>query len=236
VSERAGDGVALIYGAAAPDAMPPLRAAAGFESPEAARRTAEALAPEARAALASRQPLRMEASDALGARGAGGLLAVPLRVDDRLHGALLCASPEPLTPSAEREVQRLAEQLALRIDHDRLRRELAALRDRAEDARQSAHAREDEILHLSEALFAQDVELLRTHAELGRVEQLKHDFIEKMSRELRTPLNGIIEAIIAVLATLVAPRLFGQLDRSRVTAAETQIDSLETALRKLVPA
>lgn len=37
-------------------------------------------------------------------------------------------------------------------------------------------------------------------------------------------------AIIAVLATLVAPRLFGQLDRSRVTAAETQIDSLETAL------
>ena len=37
-------------------------------------------------------------------------------------------------------------------------------------------------------------------------------------------------AIIAVLATLVAPRLFGQLDRSRVTAAEAQIDMLETAL------
>ncbi|GLK52678.1 type II secretion system major pseudopilin GspG [Maricaulis virginensis] len=37
-------------------------------------------------------------------------------------------------------------------------------------------------------------------------------------------------AIIAVLATLVAPRLFGQLDRARVTSAETQIDMLETAL------
>lgn len=37
-------------------------------------------------------------------------------------------------------------------------------------------------------------------------------------------------AIIAVLATLVAPRLFTQLDRSRVTAAEAQIDSLEAAL------
>ena len=37
-------------------------------------------------------------------------------------------------------------------------------------------------------------------------------------------------AIIAVLATLVAPRLFGQLDRSRVTAAETQIRMIETAL------
>ncbi len=37
-------------------------------------------------------------------------------------------------------------------------------------------------------------------------------------------------AIIATLATIVAPRLFGQLDRSRVTAAETQIRMLETAL------
>ena len=37
-------------------------------------------------------------------------------------------------------------------------------------------------------------------------------------------------AIIAVLATLVAPRLFGQLDNSRVTAAETQIRMIETAL------
>ncbi len=37
-------------------------------------------------------------------------------------------------------------------------------------------------------------------------------------------------AIVAVLATIVAPRLFGQLDRSRVTAAETQIRLIETAL------
>ena len=37
-------------------------------------------------------------------------------------------------------------------------------------------------------------------------------------------------AIVALLATVVAPRLFGQLDRSRITAAETQIRLLETAL------
>lgn len=37
-------------------------------------------------------------------------------------------------------------------------------------------------------------------------------------------------AIIAVLATLVAPRLFGQLDQSRQTAAETQIRMIETSL------
>lgn len=37
-------------------------------------------------------------------------------------------------------------------------------------------------------------------------------------------------AIIAVLATLVAPRLFAQLDNSRATAAATQIRMIETAL------
>ncbi|MGI9591629.1 MAG: sensor histidine kinase, partial [Myxococcota bacterium] len=34
---------------------------------------------------------------------------------------------------------------------------------------------------------------------LGKVEKLKNDFIERMSRELRTPLNSIIETIISVM-------------------------------------
>jgi len=54
-------------------------------------------------------------------------------------------------------------------------------------------------------------------------------------RSRRRPGYSLMEilvavAIIAVLATLVAPRLFGQLDRSRVTVAETQIRMVETAL------
>lgn len=40
----------------------------------------------------------------------------------------------------------------------------------------------------------------------------------------------IAVAIIAVLATLVGPRLLGQLDRSKVTAARTQIRMIETSL------
>src|SRR4029434_3026762 len=57
----------------------------------------------------------------------------------------------------------------------------------------------EEVLRLSEALFAQDIELLRSTEKLGKIERLKDDFIEKMSRELRTPLNRMIEAIISVL-------------------------------------
>ena len=40
----------------------------------------------------------------------------------------------------------------------------------------------------------------------------------------------IAVAIIAVLGTLVAPQLFNQLDRSKVTTANTQIRMIETAL------
>ncbi len=61
--------------------------------------------------------------------------------------------------------------------------------------------RSDELLRLSEELFAQDIELLRSNEKLGKIEKLKNDFIEKMSRELRTPLNSIIEATITVLSS-----------------------------------
>lgn len=40
----------------------------------------------------------------------------------------------------------------------------------------------------------------------------------------------VVLAIIAVLATLVGPRLFSQLDKSKVTTAKTQIQTLATAL------
>lgn len=43
----------------------------------------------------------------------------------------------------------------------------------------------------------------------------------------------VVLAIMAVLASLVAPRLLGQVDRSKVTAAQAQISALKTALDTL---
>jgi signal transduction histidine kinase len=89
--------------------------------------------------------------------------------------------------------------LSLHLDHAHLSHEY---REATLASSKSAGKREDqseEILKLSEALFAQDIELLRSNEKLGKIEKLKNDFIEKMSRELRTPLNSIIEAIISVL-------------------------------------
>lgn len=40
----------------------------------------------------------------------------------------------------------------------------------------------------------------------------------------------VVMAILAVIATLVGPRLFNQLDRSKVTTAQTQVRMLRTSL------
>jgi general secretion pathway protein G len=43
----------------------------------------------------------------------------------------------------------------------------------------------------------------------------------------------IVLAIIALIAALVGPRLFAQLDRSKVTTARVQVRALETALETM---
>lgn len=43
----------------------------------------------------------------------------------------------------------------------------------------------------------------------------------------------VVMAILAVIATLVTPRLFTQLDKSKVTTTKTQVDMLRTSLDTL---
>jgi signal transduction histidine kinase len=136
----------------------------------------------------------------LGARAAGGIHVHPLRAGMRVHGAVAVGWPE--VPSAERaeRVAELVETIASHFAVAHLETENAELRTRVERSGGPDTANQsDEVLRLSEALFAQDIELLRSTEKLGKIERLKNDFIEKMSRELRTPLNSIIEAIISVL-------------------------------------
>ena len=104
------------------------------------------------------------------------------------------------TPRERHALELCSDVLRLELEAAELRAEVDALRARLAEIDRGAEEKSDEVLKLSEALFAQDIELLRNNERLGQIEKLKNDFIEKMSRELRTPLNGIIEAIIAVLA------------------------------------
>ena len=201
-AELAGGGIALLFaevpGSETPAPLPPLRAAAGFQSPGEARGAADAIGPSLYDVVEQDRIHVAPGPASLGAAAAGGLWIAPLGFDGRVHGALVIGSPASLPEETRRTLELLARSVAVRLDHLHLAAQLAKLANPAPPA--GGEEKSDEILKLSEALFAQDIELLRNNGKLGKVEKLKNDFIEKMSRELRTPLNGIIEAIISVLA------------------------------------
>jgi len=190
-------GRALVFAGRAQDSMtPPLRAAAGFGSPDEARAAAEAIGPSVVDAALSGEATSNAAPASLG----GVVTALPMAVAPRIHGVIaVLADSEPADTVGE-NLASICRSAAIRMDHAALLGRVEALEQELANGGASADQQSDEILKLSEALFAQDIELLRNNEKLGKVEKLKHDFIEKMSRELRTPLNSIIESIITVLA------------------------------------
>jgi signal transduction histidine kinase len=201
VVEQVGEGVCLVFAAAPGDATPDgaarLRAAAGFASAQAARDAAQSVLPQVREILGSARPRQAEAPPALAERAKAGLTLLPLVFEQHVLGVLVVGSAVALDARASESLAGFAGQLAVRLDHARLAEELSRRQGAAAEG--SEPGKSEELLKLSEALFAQDIELLRKNEKLGKIEKLKNDFIEKMSRELRTPLNSIIEAIISVL-------------------------------------
>lgn len=182
------------------DAPLRLRTAAGIASPEVARAAASALAGALSEIVQTGQAQRLAPIAPLGARGAGGLVLVPIANETRVVGAFVAATAAPLASVALCAIESTAEGIGARAQWSECALEAEALRARLDEIDHATEEKSDEVLKLSEALFAQDIELLRNNERLGQIEKLKNDFIEKMSRELRTPLNSIIESIIAVLA------------------------------------
>ncbi|HBZ72028.1 MAG TPA: hypothetical protein DEP35_20780 [Deltaproteobacteria bacterium] len=201
-AEHAGGGVALVYGMGSGKESSELRlrAAAGFPKAADARSVAAELVAAVQEVVRSGNHRTLPAAPMLGARGAGGTLVLPLVFEGRVQGALVAAGPQPIGLPAVESLALLAAVGAIRIDHSRVSRENDGLQKRLSEIDRVTDQKSDEILKLSETLFAQDIELLRNQEKLGKIEKLKNDFIEKMSRELRTPLNSIIESVISVLA------------------------------------
>ncbi len=201
VAARAAEqakGSALVFAHAPQEAPPftsaPLRAAAGFDSQEAARLAADGVASIARDCHETGEGVATEIADL------GCVNAFPICSEGRVWGVLVVASPSAPSEPVQQIFSSLADSAALRTDHAWLATRNSELEEKLGSPQATNEEPGDEILKLSEALFAQDIELLRSNEKLDSVQKLKSDFIEKMSRELRTPLNGIIEAIISVLA------------------------------------
>ena len=201
-ARAAGGGLVLVFAADADSDDMRLRAAAGFAAPDQARAAGAALAPHMGEALRGSDVYEIEPDGlALGARAAAGIRVHPVRVGAHRYGAVAVGSPGVPTAEQVDRVAEIVESLALHFDHARIARDCDELRAQLSNGaeKEDPEIQSDEVLRLSEQLFAQDIELLRNTEKLGKIERLKNDFIEKMSRELRTPLNSIIEAIISVL-------------------------------------
>ncbi len=206
MSELVGGGLVLLFAASPGDRTlenaSRLRAASGFLAPETAREAAQSLLANVREVISNGVERPLAPLPTLGERAAGGLVVVPMQLDGGTHGALVIGSPDPIDAAVLDLIRNEAQHLALRVDHTHIAAELYETRAKLQQQPHSPIPEEsEEVLKLSEALFAQDIELLRTNEKLGEIEKLKNDFIEKMSRELRTPLNSIIEAIISVLTS-----------------------------------
>jgi signal transduction histidine kinase len=200
-ADAVGGGLSLVFamGEASPHDVR-LRAASGFSTPEEARNAGSALASHVRAAIAGSGVAELPADAAsLGPRASGGVRIHPVQLDGHVHGALVLGAPAKPNDEQDARVAEIVEAVSVHLDHARLARECASLRASFQGKGGDDGEASEEVLRLSEALFAQDIELLRSTEKLGKIERLKNDFIEKMSRELRTPLNSIIEAIISVL-------------------------------------
>ena len=200
-ARAAGGGLVLVFAVEDGSDDVRLRAAAGFAAPDQARAAGVALASHVGEALRGSGVYEIEVDGlALGARAAGGVRVHPVRLGAQRYGAVAVGSPEVPTAEQVDRVAEVVETIAIQFDHARIARDCDALRAQLTSApAPEGVVQNDEVLRLSEALFAQDIELLRNTEKLGKIERLKNDFIEKMSRELRTPLNSIIEAIISVL-------------------------------------
>jgi two-component system sensor histidine kinase ChiS len=203
-AELAGAESSLVFAAVPdePDGPAPsrLRAAAGFASVDEAQATATALATSVAQCIRQKQSLTASGAHGMGSRGIEGFVLIPLLVEDRLHGVMAVGASAPFAPAASETVGLLAATMAIHIDHFELSDEVKRLRVRGAEEVGPPGDEGEELLKLSETLFAQDIELLRSNEKLGQIEKIKSDFIEKMSRELRTPLNSIIESTISVLA------------------------------------
>jgi signal transduction histidine kinase len=205
MAERAGNGLALIFVTAPENGSPEnttrLRAAAGFPVAETARNAAQALMTTIREVIATGTEQQLGALPSLEERSKGGVIVVPMTLEGRCHGAMVVGAPNAIEADLRESIEREVSKLALLLDHGRVCEELESTRAELANRQSSEVPRDNsqEVLELSEALFAQDIELLRNNEKLGKIEKLKNDFIEKMSRELRTPLNSIIESIISVL-------------------------------------
>ncbi len=133
-------------------------------------------------------------------RKPGGVAAHPLLFRDKMLGVLVLAGLRPFPPEDIQLMQLLSDQIALVFSQERIITKTNLMAEELSSKEKLIQGHDDELLRKSEELFNQDLELLKKDERLKEAEKLKQDFLEKMSRELRTPLNLMIHHLICALS------------------------------------
>lgn len=165
---------------------------AGFTCARDAQAASEQLDAFRKQIQHSERPIRGDAPSGpprIWARAAGGLYGFPLQHADKTRGVAIVGCPGAWPRIRNAEIESILRQVALVLDHHAVS---------AEGPGEPQPS--DELLRLSEQLLAQDIEQIKREEEQRRIEEFKDDLLERLSCELRTPLNDIIERVISVLA------------------------------------
>ncbi len=133
-------------------------------------------------------------------RKSGGIAVHPMRFHGEVIGALLLAGLRPFSHEDSELIGLLSDQIAFVIAHARILSKAESMAEELSLSQKLLEGHDTELLRRSEELLNQDVELLEKNEKLAKVEKLKRDFLEKMSREMRTPLNRIIQHLISILS------------------------------------
>ena len=165
---------------------------AGFTCARDAQAASEQLDAFRKQIQHSERPIRGDAPSGpprIWARAAGGLYGFPLQHAGKTRGVAIVGCPGAWPRIRNAEIESILRQVALVLDHHAVS---------AEGPGEPQPS--DELLRLSEQLLAQDIEQIKREEEQRRIEEFKDDLLERLSCELRTPLNDIIERVISVLA------------------------------------
>jgi signal transduction histidine kinase len=165
---------------------------AGFTCARDAQAASEQLDAFRKQIQHSERPIRGDAPSGpprIWARAAGGLYGFPLQHAGKTRGVAIVGCPGAWPRIRNAEIESIIRQVALVLDHHAIS---------AEGPGEPQPS--DELLRLSEQLLAQDIEQIKREEEQRRIEEFKDDLLERLSCELRTPLNDIIERVISVLA------------------------------------
>ncbi|HAK88864.1 MAG: hypothetical protein A2077_07715 [Nitrospirae bacterium GWC2_46_6] len=146
------------------------------------------------------------------------ITAIPLLYKDEIVGALELASLKGFEEADIKNLQRIADQLAIGISTVKAQIARKALADnlsRSNEELQAMNselqAMNEEVQAMNEELQTQQKELADANLRLTDASKAKSDFLANMSHELRTPLNSILG-----FSEILQDELFGKLNEKQL--------------------